>query len=74
MNKLFVNPKVGDRVVITDRLGVESIARIQKVTSRAIRVAGYNLYKFTRSGVMHKNSDDERKIKMTIKPITKHGE
>lgn len=70
MSSLFKNPKVGDKVVLRTREGVESITSIYAVTSRVIRIRGCNVHKFNRTGGMHKASDRERRIRLTIKPYT----
>jgi len=70
MRNLFEEPKAGDMVVLVHRGGHEYLKQIQSVTSRTIRIAGCNLYKFRRNGVMHKTCDREQKIRLTIKPYS----
>lgn len=66
---LFSNPVVGDKVILTDRFGGESIRHICEVTSKTIRVVGCNLYRFKRDGAMHKGSDYYGTIGLTIRPF-----
>ena len=66
--KLFNNPHVMDRVILTKH-GVESQQRIVEVTPKSIRVSSCNLYRFNRDGSLNKNINHDGRLSMSIKPI-----
>jgi len=69
MSELFSHAKEGDRVIVTNTLGVSEAARIQKITSRTIRVSSCNLYRFNRNGLLCKRDSNNGKTKHSLYPL-----
>lgn len=68
MSELFSHAKEGDRVIVTNTLGVKETARIHKITSHTIRVSSCNLYRFNRDGTLCKRDSNDGKNKTFIVP------
>jgi len=68
MKKLFKDPSIGQRVILTNTQGVESQQRIVDVTKKSIRVSSCNLYRFNRDGSLNKSHSCGGKIRTSIRP------
>lgn len=55
MKPIFINPKFGDKVIITAHDGTQRKGRIIEVSRVAIRVSSCNMIKFKRNGEPHGN-------------------
>ena len=68
MKKIFHDPKVRGKVILTDSKGQESTQRIVEVTPKAIRVSSCNLYRFSRTGLINKKCARDWAFTMSIRP------
>lgn len=66
--KLFNNPTVGQRVILTDNLGEESPQKIVYVGTKSIRVTSYFSYRFNRNGMLNKSDSRGGDVKTAIRP------
>ena len=68
MSKLFIDPKVGDKVWLTHHDGTRTKQTIVDVMAKKIRVSSCNLYVFNRDGSLRKTDSRNGEIKISIAP------